>query len=54
MAVIATIAVISATTAGIVIWCVCRSISPRDVLMVAQATGSVRACVGYILFCARP
>jgi len=54
MALIATIAVISATSVGGLLWRVCRSVSPRDVLMVARATGSVRACVGYILFCTRP
>jgi len=54
MALIATIAVISATSVGGLLWRVCQSVSPRDVLMVARATGSVRACVGYILFCTRP
>ena len=53
MALIATAAVISVTSAGTLIWGIGRSVSPRDVLMVARATGSVRACIGYILFCMR-
>ena len=33
------------------VWYVTQCLSPHDLLMVARATGSFRACVGYILFC---
>jgi hypothetical protein len=45
------IVVAGGMTAGVMVWRVRQSLSWQDVLMVARATGSARACVGYILFC---
>jgi hypothetical protein len=47
------IAVAGVITGGTMVWRVSQHVSPRDVLMVARATGSARACVGFILFCLR-
>ena len=47
------IAIAGVMTAGVTVWCVTQRVSWQDMLMVARATGSARACVGYILFCLR-
>ena len=47
------IVVAGVMTAGVTVWHVTQRLSWQDVLMVARATGSTRACVGYILFCLR-
>jgi hypothetical protein len=47
------IAVAGVMTAGVTIWRVTQRLSWQDLLMVTRATGSARACVGYILFCLR-
>ena len=45
------IALAGVMTAGVTVWRVTQRLSWQDVLMVARATDSARACVGYILFC---
>ena len=47
------LAVAGVMTIGATVWHVGQRLSLRDLLMVARATGSARACVGYILFCLR-
>jgi hypothetical protein len=47
------IVVAGVMTAGMTVWRVTQRLSWQDVLMVARATGSAQACVGYILFCLR-
>jgi hypothetical protein len=47
------IAIAGVMTAGVMVWCRTQRLSWQDVLMVARATGSAQACVGYILFCLR-
>jgi hypothetical protein len=38
---------------GVAIWRAGHGVTLRDVEMVARATGSPRACFGYLRFCAR-
>jgi hypothetical protein len=47
------IAVAGVMIVAATVWHVTQRLSPLDLLMVARATGSARACVGYILFCLR-
>ena len=47
------IAVAGVMTAGVTVWRVTQCLSWQDVLTVARATGSARACGGYVLFCLR-
>jgi hypothetical protein len=47
------IAVAGVMIVGATVWHITQCLSPQDLLMVARATGSARACVGYILFCLR-
>ena len=46
-------AVVVVMTVGATAWHVSQRVSPRDLMMVARATGSARACIGFILFCLR-
>jgi hypothetical protein len=47
------IAIAGVMTAGVMVWRVTQRLSWQDLLMVTRATGSARACVGYVLFCLR-
>jgi hypothetical protein len=44
------IAIAGVMTAGVMVWRVTQRLSWQDLLMVTRATGSARACVGYVLF----
>ena len=53
MAFLAAAGAITVTIAGAVLWRAGHGVSLRDLGMVARATGSPRACLGYLRFCAR-
>ena len=52
MEILAVVGFITVTAAGVAIRHVGRSVALRDLAMVARATRSPRACVGFIRFCA--
>lgn len=53
MGILAVVGVLAVAAGTATVWRIGHDVPPRDLIAVARATHSPRACLGFVRFCAR-